>query len=154
MLQGKERDVKEVMKALCPKDENPMSKKVIAGARASDTFLYRAGRYPLDLIAPVKVIWCVPEDSESPQEERIRKLLIRVHPSAFLELWEELLPTTKPYKVMMEDLRFEIGSIEITGPDATNSLLAVLTPFDATDGDSPSGIGRDQRGLANPPPFR
>ncbi|KAG0643632.1 ribonucleases P/MRP protein subunit POP1-domain-containing protein [Tuber brumale] len=150
MLRGRERDVKEVMKALCPKDGNPMSNKVIAGTRASDTFIYRAGRYPLDLIAPVKVIWCVPEDSEAPQEERIRKLLIRVHPSAFLELWEELLPTAKPLKVAVEDLRFEIGSIEITGPDATNSLLAVLNPFDATDGDSPSGIWKYLRGLTNP----
>ena len=150
MLRGKERDVKGVMKALCPKDGNPMSKKVVAGTRASDTFAYRAGRYPLDLIAPIKVIWCAPEDSEAPLEERIRKLLIRVHPSAFLELWEELLSTAKPLKVTVEDLRFEIGSIEITGPDATNSLLAVLNPTDATDEDSPSGVWKNLRGLTNP----
>ncbi|RPB01057.1 POPLD-domain-containing protein [Choiromyces venosus 120613-1] len=150
MLRGKERDVKEVMKVLCPKDGNPISKKVVAGTRASDTYIYKAGRYPLDLIAPVKVIWCVPEEPEAPQEERIRKLLIRVHPSAFLELWEELLPTAKPSKVAVEDLRFEIGSIEITGPDATNSLLAVLNPIDAKDEDSPSGVWKTLRGLTNP----
>ncbi|PWW72740.1 POPLD-domain-containing protein [Tuber magnatum] len=150
MLRGKERGIKEVMKALCPKDGNPMSKKVVAGARASDTFIYRAGRYPLGLVAPVKIIWCVPEDPEDLREERMRKLLIRVHPSAFLELWEVLLPIAKPLKVTVEDLRFEIGSIEITGPDATNSLLAVLNPADATDGDSPSGVWRNLRGLTNP----
>ncbi|CUS13155.1 unnamed protein product [Tuber aestivum] len=150
MLRGKERDIKEVMNALCPKDENPMSKKVVAGTRASDTFIYRAGGYPLGLIAPVNIVWCVPEDPEDHREERMRKLLIRVHPSAFLELWEVLLPTTKPFKVTVEDLRYEIGSIEITGPDATNSLLAALNPVDATDGDSPSGIWRNLRGLTNP----
>ena len=59
-----------------------------------------------------------------------RKLLIRVHVSAFRQFWLELLRAAKMQKpqVLVEDLRFEVGSIEITGPGSTEALLGVLKP--------------------------
>ncbi|KAL2269610.1 hypothetical protein VTJ83DRAFT_1794 [Remersonia thermophila] len=65
-----------------------------------------------------------------------RQLLIRTHPACFLELFEELLRLAKAQtpRVHVEDLRFEIGSIELTGPGSTEALLGVLRPFyDAPD---------------------
>ncbi|RAH42684.1 ribonuclease P/MRP protein subunit POP1 [Aspergillus brunneoviolaceus CBS 621.78] len=63
------------------------------------------------------------------QQQR-KKLWIRVHPSAFLQLWNEVLVISKQQNppVMVEDLRFEIGSIEITGPGSMEALIASLKP--------------------------
>ena len=36
--------------------------------------------------------------------------------------------------VMIEDLRFGIGSIEITGPESTKALLGVLEPVEVQQG--------------------
>jgi ribonuclease P/MRP protein subunit POP1 len=58
------------------------------------------------------------------KEEGLKKgktksgVLVRVHPATFLQLWDEIMKVAKMQRppVMVEDLRFEIGSIEITGP--------------------------------------
>ena len=76
-----------------------------------------------NLIAKVVVVWDPPKDGSSK-----RKVIIRVHPSAFLQLWEELLKVGKTQKpqVMVEDLRFEMGSIEIVGPGSMEALSGIL----------------------------
>lgn len=87
-------------------------------------------------IAPLVVVWCACEDSSTRSDTRPekkkdrRKLLIRIHPSAFLQVWNEVLKVAKIQRpqVMIEDLRFEIGSIEITGPGAMEALVGVLHP--------------------------
>lgn len=58
-------------------------------------------------------------------------VLVRIHPSAFHQVWQELLKVAKMQKpqVLIEDLRFEIGSIDIQGPGSTESLLGVLKPL-------------------------
>ncbi|KAH6888125.1 ribonucleases P/MRP protein subunit POP1-domain-containing protein [Thelonectria olida] len=60
-----------------------------------------------------------------------RQVLLRIHPSAFLELFNELLRLVKMEspRLYIEDLRFEIGSIELTGPASTETLLSVLSPY-------------------------
>lgn len=109
------------------------------------------------LIAPILVLWCpisrtsqseasknstlpqglserqesTNEDGERPkQKPPKRQLFIRVHPSAFLQLWTELSKNSKIQKpaVMLEDLRFEIGSLELTGAGSTECLLGTLRP--------------------------
>ena len=90
-------------------------------------------------IAQVEIVWCVSnEQLQGPSNRQVsiaskdkRKLLIRVHPSAFLQLWIECLNSAKMQRppVSMEDLRYEIGSIEVTGPGATDALVGVLTPI-------------------------
>ena len=90
------------------------------------------------LIAPVMMVWCaVDEDIERSMNEqqlkkRKRKLLFRVHPSAFFQAWAEILKVAKMQRpqVLVEDLRFEVGSIEITGAGSTEALIAALRPTD------------------------
>lgn len=64
-----------------------------------------------------------------------RKILMRVHPSAFLQVWSEVLKVAKIQRpqVMVEDLRFEIGSIEIIGPGSTEALIGALRPSQASE---------------------
>ena len=64
-----------------------------------------------------------------------RKILMRVHPSAFLQTWNEVLKVAKIQRpqVMVEDLRFEIGSIEIIGPGGTEALIGALHPLHTTE---------------------
>ncbi|KAK3994938.1 ribonucleases P/MRP protein subunit POP1 [Cladorrhinum sp. PSN332] len=90
-------------------------------------------------IAPATIVWN-PEPPTSdvemdvsapPPKKPQRQVLIRIHPSAFLELFEELLKLVKMQtpRLHVEDLRYEIGSIELTGPGSTETLLGVLQPF-------------------------
>src|SRR3984885_322371 len=82
------------------------------------------------------------------------RLIIRVHPSAFHQFWLLLLKMAKIQRpqVMVEDLRFNIGSIEITGPGSTEALLGVLKPVDSDDPSEsiPSATWRSLAGLTNP----
>jgi ribonuclease P/MRP protein subunit POP1 len=86
-------------------------------------------------IGPATIFWDPIQPRESSDEDHegrvTRQLFIRVHPSIFLETFNELLRlakglTPRPY---VEDLRFEIGSIDITGPDSTEALLGILKPY-------------------------
>ena len=63
-----------------------------------------------------------------------RNLLLRVHPSAFFQTWNEILKAAKIQRpaAAIEDLRFEFGSIEITGPESTQALMGVLHPANAS----------------------
>lgn len=81
-------------------------------------------------IGPATVIWN-PEEQPGPTTKTTRRLFLRIHPSAFLETFNELLRvakgiTPRPY---IEDLRYEIGSIDVTGPQATEALYTVLKPY-------------------------
>ncbi|KAH6607182.1 hypothetical protein Trco_003495 [Trichoderma cornu-damae] len=84
-----------------------------------------------------------------------RRALIRAHPSSFLELFSELLRLTKMEnpKVYIEDLRFEIGSIHLSGPASTETLLAVLTAYPSPGPDPKNRhaeLFESLRGLTNP----
>ena len=93
-------------------------------------------------IAPVKIIWCTPDEdtpsssvSEESRLKRKRKMLLRVHPSAFFQVWNEIVKVAKMQRppAMVEDLRFEVGSIEVTGPGSTEALIAALRPVSGSD---------------------
>ncbi|PYH45376.1 ribonuclease P/MRP protein subunit POP1 [Aspergillus saccharolyticus JOP 1030-1] len=102
-------------------------------------------------IAEVMLVWCAAGaekekdgdvemmDADAPagtykskkqQQQQRKKLWVRVHPSAFLQLWNEVLAISKQQNppVMVEDLRFEIGSIDITGPGSMEALIAAMKP--------------------------
>ncbi|KAL8696640.1 MAG: hypothetical protein Q9201_007559 [Fulgogasparrea decipioides] len=100
-------------------------------------------------IAEVDFVWCVEaapspviEGSATTSKKRKRKCLLRAHPSAFLQLWTEILKAAKMQRppVMVEDLRFEIGSLELTGPGSTETLVAALEPFKNNDGASTEDV--------------
>lgn len=126
--------------------------KWIIGARFADGWIFeRDGKVP---IAPVDVIWQAKYDENAhttrdtghemeldnaPSEvlqQKVRgrrkkldhRLFIRVHPSAFRQVWTELLGLAKTQRpeVLLEDLRFEIGSITVAGPGSTEALAGVL----------------------------
>ncbi|KAK3394053.1 ribonucleases P/MRP protein subunit POP1-domain-containing protein [Podospora didyma] len=89
-------------------------------------------------IGPATIIWNPeiptehPEEAESVRPKKShRQLFIRTHPSCFLELFNELLALAKTQapQLHVEDLRFEIGSIELIGPGSTETLLGVLKPY-------------------------
>ena len=126
-------------------------------------------------IAPVTIIWCAQGMSESSDISGAgaanktkhgsiksgaggkRAVMIRVHPSAFLQLWTKSLQIGKRQRpqVMVEDLRFEIGSIEITGPGSTEALQSTLWPFGITNklersSHTPAGTWISLRALTNP----
>jgi ribonuclease P/MRP protein subunit POP1 len=86
-------------------------------------------------IGPAFILWNPepqPISTESSEgKSDTRRLFIRLHPSTFLETFNELLRlvkglTPRPY---VEDLRYAIGSIDITGPDSTEALLGILKPY-------------------------
>ncbi|KAL4805821.1 ribonucleases P/MRP protein subunit POP1-domain-containing protein [Aspergillus unguis] len=118
-------------------------------------------------IAPVTLIQCAQQTTEdvemdidggSNRKKNVMdkvKIWFRVHPSAFMQLWNELLGVVKKQNppVSIEDLRYEIGSIEITGPGSTEALIAALRPLnDGEDApvDSPEAIWSALLGVTNP----
>ncbi|KAI9696688.1 MAG: hypothetical protein M1820_008062 [Bogoriella megaspora] len=141
------------------------------GTRTWNGWLFKRQSWPKRPIGPAVVIWHlednVCEDSSmvgtdiiGKKKPRNRKALIRIHPSAFLSLWEEVLRLAKIQKpmVMVEDLRFEIGSIDVTGPASTEALLATLSPNPLPDDsglndDSPSKIWTAVGSVSSPSQF-
>jgi ribonuclease P/MRP protein subunit POP1 len=88
-------------------------------------------------IGPATIIWnpekgpeAAEEHAKAPRKAQ-RQVLIRVHPSCFFELFNELTKLVKAQtpQLYVEDLRFEIGSIELTGPASTEALLSILHPY-------------------------
>lgn len=175
-LEGTEAALESVLRAVGVDGEEAWGakgRKWRAGTRSLQAWVFEkenkdGRRRP---IAPVTLIWrarsksedveMVDADSPSAQQKKKKKdrerLFIRVHPSAFLQLWNDLLEVSKRQNppVMVEDLRFEIGSIEITGPGSTEALIAVLQPL-MGDGkeppatDSPEATWSSLLGVTNP----
>jgi len=124
-------------------------KKWKSGCRYADSWAYERDNEKR-CIAPILVVWQAKAQDPSPEPERMeldqvmteemqtntngkktkldRKLFIRIHPSAFQQFWQELLKIAKMQKpqVLVEDLRFEVGSIRIQGPSSTEALVGVL----------------------------
>ncbi|PKS09185.1 hypothetical protein jhhlp_003799 [Lomentospora prolificans] len=114
---------------------------------------------PRRAICPAIVLWDPeapgPEDQgQTKRMKRQRQVFIRVHPSAFLEIFNELLRLTKMEtpRLYVEDLRFEVGSVEITGPASTEVLLGTLVPYARSpDEKEPHGkLFTALTGLTNP----
>jgi ribonuclease P/MRP protein subunit POP1 len=101
-------------------------RKWMTGVRAREGWVYERESEPLQKIAPITVMWRVGPDVTSNK----RKVIIRVHPIAFLQLWNEVIRASRVQKpsVTVEDLRFEVGSIDATGPAAAETLCSILTP--------------------------
>jgi ribonuclease P/MRP protein subunit POP1 len=106
------------------------AKKWRAGTRAWEGWIHEREAKPLNRIAHVTIIWCVPEADSSQ-----RKAFLRVHPGAFLHMWNEVVRVSKTQKpaVTVQDLRFEIGSIEMVGPASAETLCSILSPTRSTD---------------------
>jgi ribonuclease P/MRP protein subunit POP1 len=131
------------------------------GSRVWDGWLYQRESWPTKCIALATIIWNpvrTPENNAPPEKPNPRRqAFIRVHPSGFLQLWEETIRLAKVQKpsVAVEDLRFEVGSIEIKGPNATEALVGTLQPIDQDSqenwpNDSTNTVWHNLAAVANP----
>lgn len=95
-------------------------------------------------IGPATVIWnpvpvtteglppaATEADPPKPSDKVQRQLYIRLHPSCFLEVFNILVALNKREqpRLYVEDLRFEIGSIELIGPGATEALSGIIASY-------------------------
>ncbi|KAK3191250.1 Ribonucleases P/MRP protein subunit pop1 [Lecanicillium sp. MT-2017a] len=132
---------------------NNKGRKWRAGVRSWTGVVSReAGAQRRDM-CPCTIVWN-PEPATTSEETDSRQLFLRLHPSAFLEVFTELLRLIKMEnpRIYIEDLRFEIGSIELTGPASTEALLSTITPH-ITDINANSKHGelfQSLKGLTNP----
>ena len=101
------------------------------------------------LMTRTNIVWRVCEAEYSGsiepsvvEKQTKRQIFLRIHPAAFLQVWKEVLKLGQLQRppVMVEDLRFEIGSIEITGPGSTEALISVLQPAADVETASPENI--------------
>ena len=170
---GREEQLMNMLKAigyLKGDEKGGLYKKWLRGTRCMEGWLFeRDGEKRL--IAPATIIWESEEMKEGVQQTNDkaplqelteaecykqkkppkRSLIVRVHPSAFLQVWTELMKAAKTQnpQVMLEDLRFEIGSVQISGPGSTEALLGVLKPIAERNG-STSETWPKLAGLTNP----
>ncbi|KAI0413257.1 POPLD domain-containing protein [Xylaria grammica] len=131
-LFGKENIIQNILKDVGLTQEslwNDRGTRWRAGAVHWSGNLSRKVKNGAHIIGPANIIWDPPKTPETPEADvPSRQLFIRIHPSAFLETFNELLQLITAYKPRpyLQDLRHEIGSIDITGPDATEALIGVL----------------------------
>ncbi|KAF4339962.1 ribonucleases P MRP subunit POP1 [Fusarium beomiforme] len=142
-LYGKPAGIERVLKRIGVVQDscwNEKGKKWRLGSRSWTGVLTReipAGQQNYNdrqMIGPCTILWNPePPTQESNRElkQELRQIFLRVHPSAFLELFNELLSLIKQEnpRLYIEDLRFEIGSIDLTGPGSTEALLAILHAY-------------------------
>lgn len=131
-IEGKEDGIIKTLRALHISEKQLSGKAGLAwrsGIRSCSAWVSEESD-PRRLIASPIFIW----QAQDPSKVE-RRIFVRVHPSVFLQMWEELLRLAKlqepPAKV--EDLRFAIGSIDITGPAALESLTGILDPIKSDD---------------------
>lgn len=125
-----------VVKDLC---WNEKGRKWRMGSRSWTGLLSREKDGERRPLGPSTIFWnpATPsgEDSTPNPKKSQRQVFLRIHPSAFLELFNELLRLIKMEnpRLYIEDLRFEIGSLDFTGPASTETLLSVLSSYPNKD---------------------
>lgn len=130
-LYGNSPGMERIMKRLGVPDScwNVKGRRWRVGTRSWTGPLSKETKEGRRQIAPATILW----DPTKSDEEKgaARRALFRVHPSAFLELFYELLRLAKMEtpQLFIEDLRFEIGSVDITGPASTEALQSVIIPY-------------------------
>lgn len=138
-LQGPEASLQKLLRAVGIKEEglwDTKGTKWREGKRSWTGWLTREVKEKSIVVSPATVLWCPqsarPSDKTSKKKPAQPRVFVRVHPAAFLEIWTELLRLSKLQRpiVHIEDLRFEIGSIEIIGPSSTEALISILHPYD------------------------
>ncbi|EPE25544.1 hypothetical protein GLAREA_01456 [Glarea lozoyensis ATCC 20868] len=165
-LEGPVESLEKVLKAMGVTEANLWERRGAlwrGGKRSWTGWLPRKSGDDCVQIGPSTIIWCNSESISSIQTDASKKhpsqrIFVRIHPSMFLETWDELLRISKLQrpKVHIEDLRFEIGSISITGPGSTESLLGILYPFEksassaAESGDQHADTFKLLAGVTNP----
>jgi ribonuclease P/MRP protein subunit POP1 len=156
-LFGKENIVQNLLRNIGLSQEslwNERGKRWRAGAVHWTGNLTRRGKNAVThFIGPATIIWNPQKALDTPEADTPpRQVFIRIHPSAFFETFNFLLPLIKEYtpRPYLQDLRHEIGSIDVTGPDATEALLGVLKPYDAGPKEAHASKFESLLGLRDP----
>ena len=116
---------------------------------------FEQGGYPTQPIAPVTLLWCdtTPKGSIGVLEDGDRKARVSWECILllFINFRQTIMSIVVSYiSVTTEDFWFEIGSIEITGPAATDTFLACLHPREKnTTANSPNSPGSVWQLLCN-----
>jgi ribonuclease P/MRP protein subunit POP1 len=119
-LYGTEPALRKLLDMIIEPGSAASAKRYSSGKRNCETVLYHHEQFPRGMIGPALILW-------KGSQEEIRQVMIRVHPSIVKEVWEELHVYGKLVEgITIEDARFEIGSIDLFGPLATEVLHAVL----------------------------
>jgi len=147
-VEGTFEALQRVLKGIGAVQDDKRGDKWMEGKRTWSGCVSRDENGHQKQIGSATIIWCpaqpitgsVDEKNDNTKKSKKiprRKLFIRIHPAAFLGLWNEVLQISKmQYPIVhVEDLRFEIGSIELTGPGSTEALLGVLHRFDDNTSD-------------------
>ncbi|KAF9776203.1 hypothetical protein IL306_005651 [Fusarium sp. DS 682] len=145
-LYGKPAGIERVLKRIGVVQDscwNEKGKKWRLGSRSWTGVLTReipAGQQnhnDRQIIGPCTILWNPesPTQGNNELKQEPRQVFLRIHPSAFLELFNELISLIKQEnpRLYIEDLRFEIGSIDLTGPGSTEALLAILRAYPTPD---------------------
>ncbi|KAK0112934.1 hypothetical protein ONS95_014652 [Cadophora gregata] len=142
-LEGPEASLQKLLKAVGIKEEalwDARGTKWREGKRSWTGWLTREVKEKSIVVSPATVLWSPPpsgteSDETSQKKAKQSRIFVRIHPAAFIEVWTEVLRLSKLQRpiVHIEDLRFEIGSIEIVGPSSTEALLSVLHPYDESE---------------------
>ncbi|CEJ91254.1 hypothetical protein VHEMI06978 [[Torrubiella] hemipterigena] len=157
-LYGVSAGMERVLKALGITDDACWNDRGVgwrSGCRAWVGSLSRSVHGTRRAIGPAQVIWNPQSEEDTAQGTKAqRQAYIRVHPASFLETFNALLHLIKMEnpRLYIEDLRFEIGSIELTGPASTEVLLSVLTPYKTQDKSHKGNatLFKSLKGLTNP----
>ena len=136
---------------------NNRGRKWRLGCRSWSGMLSRETKDGRQQMCPSTVFWNPISPDHKPADDpkkKKRDVFLRIHPSAFLDVFNELLRLAKMEtpQLYIEDLRYEIGSIDLTGPASTEILLSVLTPY--TTKEKPKSkhaeLFQSLQGLTNP----
>ncbi|KAK6526677.1 hypothetical protein TWF281_009880 [Arthrobotrys megalospora] len=123
LLEGQEKELKRSLaKFLPPRDRAFVGKSVISGESVRSTWMYEEGEWPNGALTPIQIFWC----PESVKEHEPRKVVLRVHPASWDDAWKVATASTAASKCTCKNLRFEIGSIGLTGPRTVKVLHALL----------------------------
>ncbi|TAQ88270.1 hypothetical protein B7494_g3433 [Chlorociboria aeruginascens] len=141
-LQGPIESIEKVLRVIGISEQSlweTKGEKWRSGKRTWNGWLSREVEDHRVQVGPMTVLWAATSQASSkdpaPKKRPIRQVFVRIHPAAFLEAWTELLRLSKMQRpaVHVEDLRFEIGSIDITGPGSTEALLGILHPYQESE---------------------
>lgn len=135
----------------------PQERRWKNGTRAWTGLLTKKEKGGDRTLCPCTIVWDLPTSKAAelndPKQTQ-RHAFLRLHPSAFLEVFNILVSLIKSVKPRpyIEDLRFEIGSIELTGPASTEALLSVISPYEkGTESSNAHGIlFQSLTGVTNP----
>lgn len=119
-LHGTEPSLRNLLEMIIEPGSAASGKRYSSGKRSCETILYHYDKFPKGMIGPALILW---RESQG----GLGQVMIRVHPSIVTEVWDELHCCAKIVEgIRIEDARFEIGSIDLFGPLATEVLFAVL----------------------------